>query len=103
MWRIRKRFVMRGDRVVYVRDYPLRWPFPRAVPKDLELRAASHWKFYARHHADAVAAIDGDPGLHVSEVLAIHWAGWRHVAVVPLVRGPAVRLIRGPVAVLVRG
>lgn len=52
MWRLRRRFVVRNEQVVFVRDVPLRWPFIRvSLPADIEPRASSQWKIYSRHHA----------------------------------------------------
>lgn len=56
-WRVEHRFLTRGDRVVYLRDVPLRWPVRRDVPAGLELRASAQWKIYARHHAELVLQI----------------------------------------------
>jgi hypothetical protein len=64
MWRLRHRYVMRGDQIVFVRDIPLRWPWRRAVPADVELRACSQWKIYARQHAEALLhLVDRRPDL----------------------------------------
>lgn len=57
MWRLRRRFITRGDRLVYVRDIPLRWPVPRALPVEIEPRASMQWKIYARIHAEALVRI----------------------------------------------
>ncbi|HYO35277.1 MAG TPA: beta-1,6-N-acetylglucosaminyltransferase [Geodermatophilus sp.] len=48
LWRLRLRYLTRNDHVLYVREIPLRWPVPRAVPAELELRASSQWKVYGR-------------------------------------------------------
>jgi hypothetical protein len=53
MWRLRYRYLTRGDQVLYWRDLPLRWPWRRTVPDDLCLRGASQWKIYSR--TDVVA------------------------------------------------
>lgn len=54
LWRLRHRYLMRGDQVVFVGDIPLRWPWRRELPTDVELRACSQWKIYARRHVDAL-------------------------------------------------
>ena len=65
MWRLRRRFVMRHDQVVFVRDVPLRWPFLRvSLPTGIEPRASSQWKIYARHHAERLLdVVDTRPDL----------------------------------------
>ena len=64
LWRLRHRFVMRGDQIVFVRDVPLRWPRRREVPADVALRACSQWKIYARRHAEALLRlVDRRPDL----------------------------------------
>ena len=50
-WRFESRFLTRRDQVMYVRGIPLRVPRRRAIPAELELRASSQWKIYARRHA----------------------------------------------------
>lgn len=52
MWRLRRRFLTRGDDVVFWGRIPLRWPAPRALPPGIEARASSQWKIYARHHVE---------------------------------------------------
>jgi hypothetical protein len=54
LWRLQHRYVMRGNQIVFVRDLPLRWPWRRRVPADVELRACSQWKIYHRQHAEAL-------------------------------------------------
>jgi hypothetical protein len=54
LWRLRHRFLTRGDQVVHLGEMPLRWPWRRAVPADLELRACSAWKIYGRSDAEAL-------------------------------------------------
>ncbi|WP_205706588.1 beta-1,6-N-acetylglucosaminyltransferase [Kineococcus vitellinus] len=56
-WRFTRRFVLRGDDVVFVAGVPLRWPGRRQVPEGLRLRASSQWKIYARHHAELLLRI----------------------------------------------
>jgi hypothetical protein len=51
-WRVQHRFLRRRGQVVFVRGVPLHWPVKRPVPADLELRASSQWKIYARHHVE---------------------------------------------------
>lgn len=64
LWRLQHRYVMRGDQVVFVRDIPLRWPWRRSVPADVELRACSQWKIYARSHVEALLrVVDQRPDL----------------------------------------
>jgi len=47
-WRTAHRFLTRGDDLVTVRGIPARLPWRRRVPPELELRASSQWKIYAR-------------------------------------------------------
>jgi len=64
LWRLRHRYIMRGDQVVFVRDIPLRWPWRRELPADVELRACSQWKIYAREHVEALLRlVDHRPDL----------------------------------------
>lgn len=64
LWRLRHRFVTRRGRAVMWRDVPLHWPLPRRLPPEVELRAASHWKIYARRHAQMLLhAVDTRPDL----------------------------------------
>ena len=63
LWRVRRRFVTWGGRVVYVGNVPLR-TVRRRPPRGLELRASSQWKIYARPHVAALlAALDEHPEL----------------------------------------
>ena len=48
LWRLRHRFLTMRGQAVYLRDLPLFWPVPRAIPADLVPRASSEWKVYAR-------------------------------------------------------
>jgi hypothetical protein len=50
LWRIKYRYLTHRNQVLFWRAYPLRWPLRRAIPADLTLRAASHWKIYSREH-----------------------------------------------------
>ena len=50
LWRLRHRFVTVKGQVVYWRGIPLRWPRRRDIPPELEPRASSQWKIYARDH-----------------------------------------------------
>lgn len=63
-WRMARYFATRGDDVVFVGKFPVRFPWPRRIPPGLALRASSQWKVYAR--ADAVrllATVDKRPEL----------------------------------------
>jgi core-2/I-Branching enzyme len=51
-WRVEHRFLRYRGQIIFVRDVPLRWPIRRRVPAELELRASSQWKIYARRHAE---------------------------------------------------
>lgn len=48
--RMSRRVFTWRDQVLFVRGVPLRWPIKRDIPRGLELRAASQWKIYSRHH-----------------------------------------------------
>ncbi|OHV37866.1 MULTISPECIES: beta-1,6-N-acetylglucosaminyltransferase [Pseudofrankia] len=64
LWRLRRRFLTWRNQVMFVKDVPLRLPVSRSIPADLEPRAGSQWKIYARHHAEAlVRLMDGRPDL----------------------------------------
>jgi hypothetical protein len=64
MWRLEYRYLTRHDNVVFFKNVPLRWPGRRQVPSDVEPRAASQWKIYARHHAQRLLdIIDTRPDL----------------------------------------
>lgn len=64
LWRFKHRFLTREGQVLHWRNVPVRIPVRRALPKDLELRAASQWKIYARHHAEALLrVVDSRPDL----------------------------------------
>jgi hypothetical protein len=63
-WRFTRRFLTRRGHVLFLRDVPLRWPVPRQVPAQVELRASSQWKVYARHHAERLLGlVDARPDL----------------------------------------
>lgn len=63
-WRVEHRFWRWRGQVVFVRDVPLRWPVRRRVPPELELRASSQWKIYARRHAELLLRlVDARPDL----------------------------------------
>ena len=63
-WRLRSRFLVRGDQVVFARGIPLRWPAPRDLPPDVEFRASTQWKVYARRDAQALLeTVDRRPDL----------------------------------------
>jgi hypothetical protein len=63
-WRLQRRFLTRGDNVLFWREIPLRWPVPRALPEGIELRASSQWKIYARHHLERLLdVVDVRPDL----------------------------------------
>lgn len=51
LWRMRRRFLVRKNHVIYWHDIPLRLPIKRAIPDELTLRAGSQWKIYSREHA----------------------------------------------------
>ncbi|GAB7040111.1 MULTISPECIES: beta-1,6-N-acetylglucosaminyltransferase [Catenuloplanes] len=51
LWRLNRRYLVHRDRVLHLRGVPLRWPWPRTVPAELELRAGGHWKIYSGAHA----------------------------------------------------
>jgi hypothetical protein len=57
LWRLRHRFVTRGDEVLFVRRVPLRTPWRRRIPGELELRASSQWKVYARRHVELILEV----------------------------------------------
>lgn len=64
LWRLRYRFVTWRGQVVFVRGIPLRWPRPRHIPREVELRAASQWKIYSRDHVEMLLhAVDTRPDL----------------------------------------
>lgn len=56
-WRTAHRFLTRGDDLVTVRGVPARLPWRRAVPFDLQLRASSQWKVYARSDAERLLRV----------------------------------------------
>jgi hypothetical protein len=63
-WRVEHRFWHRRGQVVFLRDVPLRWPVRRRVPAELELRASSQWKIYARRHVEfLLRLVDTRPDL----------------------------------------
>ena len=69
LWRVNRRFVAAGGRVVRVGGMPLRTR-RRAMPRGLRLHGADQWKVYAREHARSLLeALDADPALV---------AFWRH-------------------------
>jgi core-2/I-Branching enzyme len=73
LWRFKYRYLTRADHVLFVKGIPLRWPFPREIPEDLELRAASQWKIYSREHATGLLdLVDRRPDL---------MRFWRHTMV----------------------
>lgn len=51
LWRLRHRFVVRGDQLVHVRGMPLRWPLQRSLPAGVQPRASTQWKVYTRRDA----------------------------------------------------
>jgi hypothetical protein len=64
LWRFTRRFLTHRGHVLFVREIPLRWPVPRHVPAEVELRASSQWKVYARHHAERLLdLVDTRPDL----------------------------------------
>jgi hypothetical protein len=63
-WRVEHRFWRRRGQIMFVRNVPLRWPVKRRVPAELELRASSQWKIYARHHVELLLRlVDTRPDL----------------------------------------
>ena len=60
MWRLEHRFFTRRDNVLFVGDYPLRWPRRRKVPVEVRPRAATQWKIYARDHAQRLLEVLDD-------------------------------------------
>jgi len=64
LWRLRRRFLTRGEAVVFWRKIPLRWPVPRRLPTDVELRACSEFKIYSRHDVERLLhVVDTRPDL----------------------------------------
>lgn len=57
LWRLRHRFLTRDDQIVYLHGIPVRPPWRRSTPPGVELRAASQWKVYARHHVERLLAV----------------------------------------------
>lgn len=57
LWRTRSRFIVIRRQVAFVRGVPLRWPIKRDVSPELELRAASQWKIYARRHVEILLEV----------------------------------------------
>jgi hypothetical protein len=57
LWRLRYRYLVHDDQVLYWRGYPLRMPWQRDIPADLSLRAASQWKVYDRSHVSALLSL----------------------------------------------
>ena len=63
-WRIEHRFWRYRGQVMFVRGVPLRWPIKRRVPPELDLRASSQWKIYARRHVELLLRlVDRRPDL----------------------------------------
>ncbi len=56
LWRLRRRFVTVGGRVVFVGGIPLR-TVRREPPGDLTLCASSQWKIYSRRHGAALLRV----------------------------------------------
>lgn len=54
LWRMRYRFWTRRNNIVSLRGVPLRWPWRRRIPSEVDLRAGTQWKIYARRHAEAL-------------------------------------------------
>lgn len=52
LWRLRHRFLTKRDEVLFLGHVPLRTPWRRRIPGDVELRASSQWKVYARRHVE---------------------------------------------------
>jgi hypothetical protein len=64
LWRVQHRFMtLRGQALLW-RDLPLYWPGRRRIPPELELRASSQWKIYARVHVELLLhMVDSRPDL----------------------------------------
>jgi hypothetical protein len=56
MWRLSWRYLTRENHIqrVFQRPIPLH---PRRIPRDLAPHGSSHWKIYARHHAQALLRV----------------------------------------------
>jgi hypothetical protein len=64
LWRVQHRFMTRGGQALLWRDLPLHWPGKRRIPPELELRASSQWKIYARDHVELLLRlVDRRPDL----------------------------------------
>jgi hypothetical protein len=73
LWRLRLRFLTRGEDLVFWRGIPLRWPIPRRLPAGVELRASSEFKIYARRDVERV--------LHVADTRPDLIRFWRSTLV----------------------
>ncbi|NAZ87339.1 beta-1,6-N-acetylglucosaminyltransferase [Kineococcus indalonis] len=63
-WRTEHRFLTRGDDVLFVGRVPLRWPWRRALPPGLQVRASSQWKVFAREDVQRLlGVVDARPDL----------------------------------------
>jgi hypothetical protein len=56
-WRTAHRFLTRGDDLITVRGIPARFPWRRPLLPDLELRASSQWKIYAREDVERLLRV----------------------------------------------
>lgn len=64
LWRLRHRFLTRRDQVLFLRNVPLRSPWRRRIPGELEVRASSQWKVYARRHVELLLhVVDSRPDI----------------------------------------
>jgi Core-2/I-Branching enzyme len=64
LWRLRHRFLVREDQVVFWRGVPLRWPVQRRLPAGVQARAGSQWKVLSRGHVEALLrVVDTRPDL----------------------------------------
>jgi hypothetical protein len=59
LWRVQHRFLTRGGQALLWRDVPLHWPGRRPTPPELEFRASSQWKIYAREHVELLLDVVG--------------------------------------------
>ena len=64
LWRVQHRFMNIRGRALLWRDIPLHFPGKRRIPAELELRASSQWKIYARDHVELLLRlVDTRPDL----------------------------------------
>ena len=64
LWRVQHRFMTKDGQALLWHDVPLHWPGKRQTPPELELRASSQWKIYARDHVELLLRlVDRRPDL----------------------------------------